>query len=235
MGSLCTQCTNGIMSHNDNVSSHTLPQLHNVQINNDFKQSQQNKENKDTENKEDKDTENMRKLNELLTKLNTSDIKSTEINSIYLLESAKIYSKHKNNDECKLINCEYLKRICDILKRYNYHTQNIQIQNIHINDINNICLLNDYNHLLFTHYNEFENIYNMLIKQCSDNKVCELKTCLMMRRNQRNRSNITKNENLLKEFYINNDNIVTQQLLDTIHSNYFHSFDIGYELTTKKK
>eukprot|EP01084_Bolivina_argentea_P212751 361576_1 len=60
----------------------------------------------------------------------------------------------------------------------------------------NVSLLNDYNHLLFYHANEFEDIFNALTKNVQCNGIChdQLSQCISMRRNQRNRAQITKNE-----------------------------------------
>jgi len=43
-------------------------------------------------------------------------------------------------------------------------------------------ILEDFHYLLEVHEHEFEDIYNKLIEECNDNKICELSDCLMMRR-----------------------------------------------------
>eukprot|EP01084_Bolivina_argentea_P271246 461468_1 len=102
----------------------------------------------------------------------------------------------------------------------------------YLTDYSTIELVNDFNELLLQRSNEFENIYNTLIQRSNNNVVCDLLKCESMRRNQRNRNEITENENELKTLYFNDD-IVTQQLLDRVHCYYFHSFDMGYKITTK--
>eukprot|EP01084_Bolivina_argentea_P096800 174020_1 len=109
-----------------------------------------------------------------------------------------------NNAEyiCKLYECPCLAVITNALQMaiLNQNEQKIDI------NYNKVDLLNDFNHLLFYHSNEFEYIYNKLIAQINNNKPCNLLKCLMMKRNQRNRSEITENENLLNKLYLNNNN-----------------------------
>eukprot|EP01084_Bolivina_argentea_P008593 16083_1 len=56
-----------------------------------------------------------------------------------------------------------------------------------------------------------------------------------MKRNQRDRTEIAKNEGLLNNLYFLPDDIILHQLLDRIHAYYLHSFDIGYKLTNEQR
>eukprot|EP01084_Bolivina_argentea_P052484 96422_1 len=89
-----------------------------------------------------------------------------------------------------------------------------------------IDLLNDFHHIMSVHSCDFEEIYEKFII----NEQCSTTQCLMLKRNQRDRSLETKNETLLTRLYFNENDILLQQLLDSIHCHYFHSFDIGYRL-----
>eukprot|EP01084_Bolivina_argentea_P313345 542625_1 len=100
---------------------------------------------------------------------------------------------------------------------------------------NNVSLLNHFNHLLFCHANQFEEMYNIFSKIIYNNESCSLSKCLLMKRNQRNRSKMAKNEYLLNMLYLNDEDVVSQQLLDRIHCYFFHSFDTGYKLTEKQR
>eukprot|EP01084_Bolivina_argentea_P082189 148818_1 len=71
--------------------------------------------------------------------------------------------------------CVSLIRIARVLKKYHLYVAEHQrransndtylnIDNVYDN-YNNICLLNDYNHLLFCHPHQFEDIYEVLIKK----------------------------------------------------------------------
>eukprot|EP01084_Bolivina_argentea_P118371 210042_1 len=59
----------------------------------------------------------------------------------------------------------------------------------------------------------------------------------MYGRNRRDRQYISQHQQLLSVlYYSNNDNdIITQQVLDRIHCHFFHTFDVGYKLTKKER
>eukprot|EP01084_Bolivina_argentea_P215052 365072_1 len=166
--------------------------------------------------------------------------------SKYLVNS---YNLHTQTEmmPCKLNDCLLLvEKIGSVLKHYsiyikeNYSSK--QVNKTKANDIetcvfsamsNNyqmVDLLNDHNHLLLYHSDELEHIYEILCAIVYDGNSCNFTQCLQLRRNHRDRSNISKNS-----LYHTEDNIVTEQLLDRIHSFYFHTFDIGYKLTQKEK
>eukprot|EP01084_Bolivina_argentea_P167888 291251_1 len=209
-------------------------QLHtNVEKNSiSFKGGSQNKPVKETRvtqhNKyefEQLDQCNLAALHEL--PLNFDNTEHSHTVSDYLLNSVNIYKQSK--EECKLTECFGLKRIRTVLDKYNsYISQQQQLNEISIEPTNLLCydknyddvkLMNDFNHLLFNHCHQFEDIYNIL---CNDQQPCDLLKCPIVRRNNRNRLIETQ------PLYFGG-HIVRQQLIDRIHSYYFHSYDIGYK------
>eukprot|EP01084_Bolivina_argentea_P076713 139064_1 len=139
--------------------------------------------------------------------------------------------------ECNLSNCLCFKVITEVLRARENERDFQHIFESIGNNYNNIELMNDFNHLLSHHSNELEmeEIYNKLVKQIYNNKSCGLAKCSFMRRNHRNRTLITKNEQILNELYHSCEDIVSQQLLDRIHCYFLHSYDIGYKLTNQQK
>ena len=65
-------------------------------------------------------------------------------------------------------------------------------------------------------------------------KGCNLSNCLLLQRNGRDRFQIKQNDGLLRDLYFGAD-IVEQQLLDTIHCNFMHSYDRGMRLSLNLK
>eukprot|EP01084_Bolivina_argentea_P076716 139067_1 len=126
------------------------------------------------------------------------------------------------NYSCNLTECIALKALLNNLQLYNIwmSTMNTlkksQQPPLNGDDYNAVKILNHLNHLLFYHQNQFEEIYKMLHANMNNNQICKLSNCLMMRRNHRNRTLITKNEQILNELYHSCEDIVSQQLLDRI-------------------
>eukprot|EP01084_Bolivina_argentea_P114012 203083_1 len=184
------------------------------------------------------------KLIHLSHKLNEVNIDQYKIDSKYLFKASSISTEP--NNKCALQNCMNLRRIAHVFDQYNkYHIQqqedmkqnehgNIHIDNIYENNYNNHNLLNDYNHLLSHHEHEFDDIHNMLIWNDNKKISCDLSTCVMMRRNQRNRESLIGNSAKLRELYFNDD-MVKQQLLDRLHCYYAHTFDMGYRISNTVK
>ena len=81
--------------------------------------------------------------------------------------------------------------------------------------------MNDFNHLLQSHSHEFEDIYVKMNDKIYNKNGCKLSKCALMRRHHRDRGKISENEQILNELYFENDDIVSQQLLDRIHCHYF--------------
>ena len=141
--------------------------------------------------------------------LNTQQ--SFKIDTSYLLDTEVNISNHRGRDiKCELNNCSSLKHIIKILAKYRSYidtSQNEQsklsiatnVYNTKQNQYNDINLLNDFNHLLESHRDEFEEIYNMLNHEIYNNNDCRLRECLSMRRHHRDRHKITENEEILNE------------------------------------
>eukprot|EP01083_Nonionella_stella_P155018 500192_1 len=151
------------------------------------------------------------------------------------------FDPYSNHTPCEVVKCKYLEKISNALKA---HHQNIDYKINHANDdakvenifdldqYTNACLLNDFNHLLFHHSNDFEEIHHILINQSNDDKPCQLTTCLSITRNQRNRS--IENAQLYSNYKDQKD-IIFQQSLDRVHCYYLHSFDCGYKITKRER
>eukprot|EP01083_Nonionella_stella_P242548 845975_1 len=147
----------------------------------------------------------MHKLNELM-----------DVHSILLqFESQNSPSNDITED---LINCVQLQRLKQILHQYQHKEFNEFIKH----DI--VSILNDFLYLLQFGDNEnnFEYIYNYL---SDGDAMCSASECNILCRNFRDRK---------KQTNVIFDNAATQ-ILDKIHSFYFHSFDIGYRLTSKER
>eukprot|EP01084_Bolivina_argentea_P280024 478804_1 len=166
------------------------------------------------------------------TKATSFSVNNKCLDSQYLLTSSSFPSIF-NNDDCNLQKCSCLRRICNLLRLYQKTIRNQDISNVYVNidkTYNETKALNDFNHLLFCHTHQFEDIYNM-----NNKDECNLHKCISLRRNQRDRCRLTNEENILLNLYTDRDNIPSQQLLDRMHCYIFHTFDIGYKLTRKEK
>eukprot|EP01084_Bolivina_argentea_P137263 241747_1 len=188
------------------------------------------------------DLQNMKRLSELITEIDKpNDLVDTRIHSNYLGEGFEVFSNNRGFkvESCKLEECKPFQRINNMLQTYHSYTKQYQKQkNVDIDmklddNYKNTDILNDFNHLMLIHAMEFENIYDLLIQQTNANTICQLDKCLLINRNERDRTTETK------QLYFVNENehpdIIRQQLIDRIHSYYFHSFDCGFKLTRKEK
>eukprot|EP01084_Bolivina_argentea_P193679 332264_1 len=155
-------------------------------------------------------------------------------------------SNMSSHEICDLNVCVSLNHIINAMlfyKSYVHSTINTQKNSCirkHIyeqieNKYTDIDLLNDFNHLLEFHAHDFEDIFVMMNSVLYENNNCILSKCALMRRHHRDRTEITHNDKILNELYFDNDDIVSQQLLDRIHNHFLHSFDIGYQLSSEDK
>eukprot|EP01084_Bolivina_argentea_P264145 447336_1 len=169
-------------------------------------------------------------------------------------------SKHHQIEDtsqlnCVLLQCTHLNRLIIALKMYNEfiaHNKETDVEkkeNIlsnkkrKMNDIFNdnydsVSVVNDFHHLLDFHADQFEQIYNILVEQCNNGIPCTVSNCIMMHRNCRDRNMLRSNDAELNRLYFNQSNIndiINQQLLDTIHCYYAHSFDVGHKLSQEQK
>eukprot|EP01084_Bolivina_argentea_P302128 521453_1 len=179
------------------------------------------------------DKEHMKIFEQMCT-INHSFALNVADSSVHLLNCD---TRHTGNQHiCNLNTCLHFTRLSYILNIYHAFVTENEKKHKHsqfdINDILNdeypqTSLLNDFNHLLSCHCNEFEEIYNIL----SSSETCGLHKCTMMKRTTRDRQIIDSDDNTLRKLYFgyNDMNDITKlQLLDKIHCFYFHSFDIGY-------
>eukprot|EP01083_Nonionella_stella_P147675 466358_1 len=176
------------------------------------------------------------------------------IDSNYLLNpnNSVYYDECSDDSQCTLGQCKSLQRITHNLRRYHKYVEHKQkLQSIHTDDgsdnkqdISNMCiddifghskngsssnvyLLNDFHHLMYKHGNEYGSVHKSLLDNCSDGMLCNVCDCLMIRRNYRNR----RTETNIYFDAANNEDIIKQQLMDKIHSYYYHSFDLGYKMS----
>eukprot|EP01084_Bolivina_argentea_P265369 449795_1 len=121
-------------------------------------------------------------------------------------------------DKKSIQECPHLSRLVNVFVIYN--KCNSEEQKMTDLSINILETLNDYIHILQQHDSdqEFEFITHKL-------STCDMKTCVALRRNYRDRSKPDSNVKL-------NAN---QQILDKIHCYFTHSFDIGNRLTINEK
>eukprot|EP01084_Bolivina_argentea_P302336 521843_1 len=179
------------------------------------------------------DTNNMLKLNEFAVQHENKRFEFTDVASSHLLS----VSNSLGSKQCDhiLAECDAIRRIRGILSRYTtYISSNDKDDGWLCGYYDNTDLLNDFNHLIFYHSEQFEDIYNILINKVYKKNACNVSECSMMRRNHRKRSDCD-NTQVLSEIYFNNDCIVEQQLIDRIHCHYMHTFDIGYKLSANEK
>eukprot|EP01083_Nonionella_stella_P318737 1166548_1 len=178
----------------------------------------------------DKSDTNARKhLSEMLQSDDSDpNVNANRFDSESIFESNIIRS---TSQSCKLSTCDSLKRLHIVLDKYHLYINTLQQNLIDTlyddNKYSNTALLNDFNHLLLSHANEFEDIHVILTQTDHGKPLCTLSKCVMIKRNRRNRS---KEDH---DLYFGQDerNTNKQQLLDKIHSYYIHSFDTGYKLT----
>eukprot|EP01084_Bolivina_argentea_P312395 540834_1 len=158
---------------------------------------------------------------------------SSHAESKHLLNSSYFAENIVNN--CNLNNCVSLINIGCVLTGY---VEKVSLQEIYkkIDDqYDRVGLLNDYNHLLLQHSNQFEDVYDRLRNIVYNTFSCDLSKCLSMMRNRRDRSEIITNDKILNKIYFESDTIVEQQLFDRIHCHFFHTFDMGYRIKQKDK
>eukprot|EP01084_Bolivina_argentea_P183640 316853_1 len=107
-------------------------------------------------------TETNKRLNEL-NKAFKNDVQY-ELDSSYLLQNIPqndtkaVQQTEVNQNSCILDQCKHLKQIHNVLKTYHQYgvSQHTDITDVLNQEYNEIQLLNDFNHLLFTHDHQFE-------------------------------------------------------------------------------
>eukprot|EP01084_Bolivina_argentea_P077881 141331_1 len=169
-----------------------------------------------------KDTKCLQVVDNMISKLDEMKLEYKDTESTDVLFNSNPYLRSRDIF-CDVKTCKHMNNISSILRRYH---SNINSDEMYSEDYTHVNLLNDYHHLLNIHSDQFEEIYNFLRVNIAVDSCCKLKSCVMMRRNERTRTNA--NDDTMDTY---GDNPVQQQLLDCIHCFYLHSFDTGYMLT----
>ena len=142
--------------------------------------------------------------------------------------TAACFGKKAKKSQIIINNCQYLSRVLGAIKYTQSLHQNMENEatkavamEMYINEEYRTCL-DDYNHIITTHSDHLEDIYQQLHK-------CKLSNCFMAKRcnnNDRRRdhqkshnNNIDADENFKANFYFD--------LLDRIHFWLHHQFDVG--------
>eukprot|EP01084_Bolivina_argentea_P227991 385151_1 len=122
------------------------------------------------------------------------------------------YCEEKECDNCLIKTCKHLHRLHNMMTKY-------QQKFSYDDNIDIVTMLNDFNHMLFTHNNnqDFEYIYN-LFPSCIASK------CYIINRHYRDRSIDSKH------LYKNKHRSEYDQMFDKVHCHFLHSYDIGYRL-----
>eukprot|EP01084_Bolivina_argentea_P194369 333488_1 len=94
-----------------------------------------------------------------------------------------------------------------------------------LSKINFEQLITDYSHLLLRHNNDL-NFAKIVAKLGG----CDIISCKMFTRNNRNRAEETKSDELIKK-----EDEIYFQILDKMHCCFYHCYDIGYRLTPNEQ
>ena len=132
----------------------------------------------------------------------------------------------------KFILAKYMKWLLDDLEPKNINNGMYSMINHQLNGskYNNVELLNDYHHLIFTHGDQFEDIFNYLKINCKVN------FCSAMLRNYRDRyydNSDGKADNIRSKIYFNytsSKEINLLQILDKIHCHFLHTYEMGFDI-----
>ena len=161
----------------------------------------------------------------------------TNKKDLILSEEKKLHKSCTNST--KITHCDSFKRINIFLSKYqkwimsnidhdNNDNNNIQFWDI-VNDTetgyNNSNLLDDQYHLMM--YHRFDDIYDHLSNKCSKNI-----DCICLKRNYRDKR--LKNK-CLSLYFGNTDNEINiEQIMDSIHCYFCHSYHLGLLLNKKE-
>eukprot|EP01083_Nonionella_stella_P022202 61421_1 len=170
------------------------------------------------------------------------------------VSKSSIHNELIQFNECTASHCDHLSRVVYALTQYRHFIEcNLESYSentsVNINEIlssandekacsEHVQLMNDFHHLMKKHRTDFEQTYHTLITACNNGKECDLKLCVPLRRNHRNRHRLRPARIEKNKLYFNHDHpqdISLQQILDKIHCYYFHTFDIGYRHTVKDR
>eukprot|EP01084_Bolivina_argentea_P121414 215144_1 len=160
--------------------------------------------------------QNTIKLNNIISSFQNIEQQTTK--SIHdLFKPANVYFVPDGSNQCKLENCIHLRNLITCIKQQKTHGKIT---------FSNTIILNSFEHLQSQHSTQFEDIYNIITTKYSS---CDGLKCIHIRRNYRDRSKTVDNEQKSPKDSNIKEN-VTEQIFDSIHCYYFHSFDMGYRL-----
>eukprot|EP01084_Bolivina_argentea_P010506 19566_1 len=122
---------------------------------------------------------------------------------------------YRNNHCDSIDKCQHAEKLVCTMIQYNEFINHMKEK--HLNKMNEriVAILNDFNHMLLNHnqHDHFLTVYNSLGEPCVAEK-CQFILTRMKR--HKNIAPVRKR--------------ITQQLLDTIHCHFYHSYDGGYRL-----
>eukprot|EP01084_Bolivina_argentea_P282172 482959_1 len=150
------------------------------------------------------------------------------------------------DNHCDLERCLSKIRIGHVMKHYGEYDACPNTDNTMYDFINhtfwqgtynNIEMLNDFQHLLLTHEDDFEDIYNYLIGSKMFGKECDKLKCKLLSRNFRDRQCSSSDKVLLRWFNAVDscEEISICQTIDAMHCYYLHTLDSGYRLTREEQ
>ena len=99
-------------------------------------------------------------------------------------------------------------------------------------------MLEDYHHLIRVHIRkvDFDDIYDFFCAPMPSDVRCNMSSCPMIQRNNRDRTSASRANQADKRYFKQEWNeIITEQMLDQIHSYIYHTFDAGFRLTREEK
>ena len=93
-----------------------------------------------------------------------------------------------------------------------------------INNYNGCTILNSFYHLINRH--KFNDVYNNI----KNHSKCNYQDCQCIQRNNRNRSEITKNDSIRNTLYCTGDSkkVIYQQIIDNINYFFLHSRELRF-------
>eukprot|EP01084_Bolivina_argentea_P305625 527997_1 len=178
---------------------------------------------------------------------NCHDINEVMNQTIMIITEHCIMIAPEDSSNCDLSKCFSLKKILKTLSAYDEFSHqstsqdNVPEKKLNLDDVLDgkdiISFINDFHHMLTSHENEFEDVFEQFAIHRTETAKCTVPNCLMFQRNYRNRK-ISSNAFEAKTMYFNREvveDVVNQQLFDKVHCHYLHSFQIGYKLCRDDK
>eukprot|EP01084_Bolivina_argentea_P312625 541250_1 len=160
------------------------------------------------------------------------DVKYDKMDANLFIKNAMQCNRIDNNNI--IDNCQCLQRLSYTLKYYS-NKENAEKDWIDL-CVNTYAhqMLDDYSHLLSTHYQQVEQIKQELITNYGFDK-CSIKNCKFSDRHfNRDREEKQKLREQKQEDNAVHKMVIYQQEYDSLHFNLFHLFDVGYRFKIQK-